>query len=70
MKTLYVSDSDGILSHFFKTMFPIVSHPLCKISILSIESEVSPDIWKLARVALSSKEFKLKINRITDQSVS
>ena len=69
MKTLYFSDFDGILSHFFKATFPIFSHPLCKISILSIESEVFPDNWKLARVALSSKEIQLKINRITNQSV-
>ena len=51
MKTSFSFGSDGIASHFIKIAFPIISHSLCRIYNLSIESGIFPDSWKIARVA-------------------
>ena len=51
MKTSFGFGSDGIASHFIKSAFPLISHSLCRIYNLSIESGIFPDCWKVARVA-------------------
>ena len=51
MKTSFDFGSDGTASHFIKVTFPIISHSLCRIYSLSIESGIFPDRWKITRVA-------------------
>ena len=38
MKTLFGFGSDGITSHFIKIVIPVISHSLCRINNMSIES--------------------------------
>ena len=42
--------SDGIVSHFIKIAFPIISQSLCSIFNSSITTGKFPDSWKTARV--------------------
>ena len=51
MKTSFGIGSDGIASHFIKIAFPLISHSLCRIYNMSIESGIFPDSWKIGRVA-------------------
>ena len=43
MKTSFGFGSDGIASHFIKIAFLVISHSLCRIYNLSIESGIFPD---------------------------
>ena len=51
VKTSFGFGSDGIASHFIKIAFPVISHSLCRIYNMSIESGIFPNSWKIARVA-------------------
>ena len=70
MKTSFGFGSDGIANHFIKIAFPIISYSLCRIYNLSIESGIFPDSWKIARVAPIFKVDQLRIDPITDRSLS